>query len=133
MRTAMSTRAWLAELGLVQHAEIFDREQIDMDAVRHLTDDNLKDLGLPMGHRAKVLAAIRALAKTPDQSSDEPPAAHLDADPLRHLAKKILTPRSAMDAERRQITVMFCEEAQGSTRVWPAYLCPLSSSPAASG
>ena len=49
MTGAKPIRDWLGELGLAQHAETFEREQIDVDALRHLTEDHLKDLGLPMG------------------------------------------------------------------------------------
>jgi class 3 adenylate cyclase len=33
------------------HAELFEREQIDLDAARHLTEQHLKEMGLPIGHR----------------------------------------------------------------------------------
>lgn len=42
-------RQWLAGIGLEQYAEGFEREQIDPDSARYLTEANLKDLGLPMG------------------------------------------------------------------------------------
>ena len=71
MSSAKSTRDWLTELGLAQHADAFEREQIDLDAVRHLTEENLKDLGLPMGHRIKLLAAIRALQEASSRASSE--------------------------------------------------------------
>ena len=91
MSSAKSIRDWLTELGLAQHAEAFEREQIDLDAVRHLTEDDLKDLGLPMGHRVKLLAAIRALQRKPRPGARRasrrlPPRAYTP----RHLAEKIL-------------------------------------------
>jgi hypothetical protein len=54
-------RQWLSANGLAQLAETFEREQIDLDALKVLTESNLKDLGLPMGLRAKLLAAIQSL------------------------------------------------------------------------
>ena len=52
-----SIRQWLAGIGLQQYAEAFECEQIDADSAAYLTDANLKDLGLPMGPRARFLAA----------------------------------------------------------------------------
>ena len=54
---------WLQQIGFGQYAEAFKREQIDIEAARHLTDANLKDLGLPMGHRVKFLAAMAAKSR----------------------------------------------------------------------
>ena len=85
-------RAWLGELGLGQYAEAFEAEQIDLDAARHLSDDVLKDLGLPTGPRLKLLAAIKTL-----------PAPSTDG------AEKRLDRAATPEAERRQITVMFCD------------------------
>ncbi len=48
---------WLRSLGLEQWAEVFEREQIDLDAARQLTDSELKELGLPIGQRLKLKAA----------------------------------------------------------------------------
>ena len=114
MSGAKSIRDWLAELGLAQHAEVFEREQIDLDAVRHLTEENLKDLGLPMGHRVKLLAAIRALTTSPktvhDDQADPSPQAYTP----RHLAEKILISRSALEGERKQVTVLFCDIANST-------------------
>jgi len=90
-------RHWLQARGLGQYADAFEREQLDLDALPHLTEENLKDLGLPLGHRIKLLAAIRALPET--EAAPEAPAAH-----------------SAARAERRQLTVMFCDLV-GSTRL----------------
>ena len=85
-------REWLESLGLVQHADLFEREQIDLDAVRHLTEANLKDLGLGMGPRVKCLAAIHALRE------------------IAHRPSVTKTPAErAPEAERRQLTVTFCD------------------------
>ena len=53
----MSIGRWLTTLGLEEYTGLFERERIDLEAARHLTESNLKDLGLPMGHRVKFLAA----------------------------------------------------------------------------
>jgi class 3 adenylate cyclase/tetratricopeptide (TPR) repeat protein len=91
-------RKWLQACGLGQYADAFEREQLDLEALPHLTEENLKDLGLPLGHRIKLLAAIRALS----ESETAPAEASVG--------------RAGGRAERRQLTVMFCDLV-GSTRL----------------
>ncbi len=93
-------RQWLEHLGFGKYADAFEREEVDLDAVPHLTSEILKDIGVPAGPRAKLLAAIQALkqedpaAPTPD--TVEPPA-------------PTAPPVTAPEAQRRQLTVMFCD------------------------
>jgi len=49
---------WLEKLGLGQYAERFAENEIDVSVLPHLTDQDLKDLGVPLGHRRKIFAAI---------------------------------------------------------------------------
>ena len=42
---------WLEELGLGQYAQAFAENDIDLRALPHLSDDDLKELGLSLGHR----------------------------------------------------------------------------------
>ena len=49
---------WLQKLGLVQYAQLFAENEIDVSVLPHLTDQDLKDMGVPLGHRRKILAAI---------------------------------------------------------------------------
>ena len=114
MSSAKSIRDWLTELGLAQHAEAFEREQIDLDAVRHLTEENLKDLGLPMGHRVKLLAVIRGQSTSPGAIRGDPAGPSPQTYTPRHLAEKILTSRSALEGERKQVTVLFCDIANST-------------------
>jgi class 3 adenylate cyclase len=86
MMTTASVQVWLEGLGLGEYAEAFEREHIDLDALQRLSDDDLKELGLTMGPRRKALAAI----------------AELGSGGGTDVAK----PR---EAERRQLTVMFCD------------------------
>src|SRR5450631_954520 len=79
---------WLEKLGLSEYAQRFAENGIDVSVLRHLTDQDLKDIGVLLGHRRKMLAAICELAG----------AAPLLAD----------------TAERRQVTVMF-SDLVGST------------------
>ncbi len=49
-------RTWLGALGLESQADLFEREQIDMRALPHLSDADLKALGLPTGPRVRIVA-----------------------------------------------------------------------------
>ena len=52
---------WLEKLGMSEYAQRFAENKIDVSALRHLTDQDLKDIGVPLGHRRKILAAIGEL------------------------------------------------------------------------
>ena len=86
---------WLEKLGMSEYAKRFVENRIDFSIVPDLTDQHLKDLGLPLGDRLKVLRAIRELSGTVS-ASPQPEARTQDA------------------AERRQVTVMF-SDLVGST------------------
>ena len=90
--------AWLGRLGLGQYAQRFADHEIDVSVLPHLTDQDLKDIGIPLGHRRKILVAIGELSAAP-----EPPAASR-------------LPKTANVAERRQVTVMFVDLV-GSTEL----------------
>ena len=55
---------WLDNLGMSEYAERFAENKIDVSVLRHLTDQDLKDIGVPLGHRRKMLAAISELVGT---------------------------------------------------------------------
>lgn len=86
---------WLDELGLGHYAEIFAENAIGPDVLSHLTDEHLKELGVALGDRVRILKAIESRA---DRSS-EPSG----ASPSVALTARIDEP------ERRQLTVMFCD------------------------
>jgi class 3 adenylate cyclase/predicted ATPase len=94
--------SWLTRLGLDKYVSVFTENEIDLNALRHLSEDDLKELGLPVGPRRKVLAAIAELVydSRPQSSSPVIPAP--------------IPPRS--EAERRQLTVMFIDLV-GSTQL----------------
>jgi class 3 adenylate cyclase len=85
---------WLEKLGLGQYAQRFAENGIDLSDLRHLTDQDLKDIGVLLGHRRRMLAAIAELAG----SAPATPQAVAPPEPK---------PRDF--AERRQLTVMFCD------------------------
>src|SRR6516162_2243243 len=90
---------WLEKLGLGQYAQRFAENDIDASVLAHLTEENLKELGISLGHRVKLLAAIRELGGT------------LRAAEPNGTSTK---PKLADTAERRQVTVMF-SDLVGST------------------
>lgn len=97
---------WLQSLGLGKYATAFERNEIDFDTLPHLTQSMLQEIGLPIGPRAKLLAAIAKLASSP--------AADPVSDPINQPTTETAVPRR--EAERRQVTVMFCDLVE-STRL----------------
>jgi class 3 adenylate cyclase len=89
---------WLDSLGMPEYAERFAENKIDVSVLRHLTDQDLKDVGVALGHRRKMLAAISELTGTDG------------AVPTVAVAE----PKAQDTAERRQVTVMF-SDLVGST------------------
>jgi class 3 adenylate cyclase/predicted ATPase len=85
---------WLALLGLSEYAQRFVENDIDVSVLRHLTDQDLKELGVSLGHRRKMQAAIVQFA---------------DAAPVTPQAAAQPEPKPRDDAERRQLTVMFTD------------------------
>ena len=55
---------WLKSLGMSEYAECLAEHGIDISVLPHLTDRDLKDIGVLLGHRRKLLAAIAELAGT---------------------------------------------------------------------
>ena len=54
------------ELGLEQYKQAFEENDVDGDMLRHLTGDDLKEIGVAsLGHRKKLLEAIAALNGAP--------------------------------------------------------------------
>ena len=53
---------WLENLGLSEYAARFAENGIDVSVLRYLTDQDLKDIGVLLGHRRKMLAAISELS-----------------------------------------------------------------------
>src|SRR5580700_5763599 len=91
---AMDVGGWLRSLGLGQYEANFRDNKIDADVLPQLTADDLKDLGIAaVGDRRRLLAAIAALAEMTPSSGAETKA----------------RPVPEASAERRQLTVMFCD------------------------
>jgi hypothetical protein len=54
---------WLEKLGMSEYAQPFAENGVDVSVLPHLTDQDLKDIGVLLGHRRKMLAAIADLDK----------------------------------------------------------------------
>ena len=85
---------WLEKLGLSEYAPRFAENRIDFSVLRDLTDQDLKDLGVVLGDRRKLLRAIGEL----DTAAPAAPA-----------APTAMPPRPEAAGERRYVTVMFCD------------------------
>ena len=59
-----AVREWLASLGLSEYADSFAENRIDLSILPDLTDQDLKDLGVVLGDRRRILRAIAELAGT---------------------------------------------------------------------
>jgi class 3 adenylate cyclase len=100
---------WLKKLGMSEYAERFAENRIDFSVLRDLTDQDLKDLGVVLGDRRKILRAIAEL--------EDAPAAAAPAPALQIVAAAApAVPAAETAGERRYLTVMFCDLA-GSTSI----------------
>jgi class 3 adenylate cyclase/predicted ATPase len=90
---------WLEKLGLGQYAKLFADNDIDVSVLPHITDQDLKDLGVSLGHRRKIFAAVnKGLASV---------------EPLAE-AERAEEPLVQDGPERRYVTVLF-SDLVGST------------------
>ena len=90
---------WLEKLGMSEYAGRFTENRIDFSVLRDLTDQDLKDLGVVLGDRRKILRAISELA---------------GAAPATSQVHAVTEAKLQDTAERRQVTVMF-SDLVGST------------------
>ena len=96
--TELDIDGWLRGIGREQYVQTFRDNAIDADVLCDLTDEHLRELGLPLGARLKLLRAVAALG-TSERTLASP---------------EITRPAPRADAERRQVTVMF-SDLVGST------------------
>jgi hypothetical protein len=102
---------WLEKLGMSEYAKRFADNDIDFNVLPDLTDQDLRELGLSMGHRRRLLRAISELNNTgastsvvvkstppPISASETPPSGATTVAPVGEAA-----------GERRHVTVIFCD------------------------
>ncbi|WP_370402137.1 adenylate/guanylate cyclase domain-containing protein [Sulfitobacter sp. JB4-11] len=81
--------SWLDGVGLQKYRQRFADNEVDFDVLDTLTNEDLKELAIPLGDRKRLLAAIAELS----DAHTEPATENVEMD----------------DTERRQITVLFCD------------------------
>jgi class 3 adenylate cyclase len=89
----MNVAQWLNAIDLGQYEALFREHEIDAGVLRDLVEADLEKIGVPLGHRKRLLKAIVAL-KT-EETAPKPPSPAPVPSPAT--------------AERRPITVMFCD------------------------
>jgi class 3 adenylate cyclase/predicted ATPase len=107
-KTTTDLAEWLGRYGLGQYAQTFAENNIDFSVLPDLNEIDLEKIGVSLGHRKRLLRAIRTLAT--DNGFVESTGAVADAPAL----SVSLSPHR--EAEFRQITVMFCDLV-GSTQL----------------
>jgi class 3 adenylate cyclase/predicted ATPase len=101
--------AWLHRLGLEQYEPAFRENDVDAEVLPELTADDLISIGVTsVGHRRKLLAAIAALRTGGALPAPNPPIAPVGS-PLPDPPAPAGEGRVEVEAERRQLTVMFCD------------------------
>lgn len=95
-------REWLSSLGLAQHAAAFESQAVELDQLADLCDADLRELGVSaLGHRKRLLKAIAERVAGESAAHDATSSADVSPQP---------------GAERRHLTVMFCDLV-GSTHL----------------
>ena len=90
---------WLDSLGLGQYAEAFEDNAIAWATLPELDHELLKEVGVkPVGHRVTILKAIQSLGSEGDSAPDQ-----------QEILSRSQQPTPTGEAERRQLTVMFCD------------------------
>src|SRR5258705_4998759 len=102
----MDIAAWLQGLGLERYVPAFRDNEIDWEVLPKLTSEDLREIGVAaIGHRRKLLDAIAALGPSV---------------PTAEVTEVVVDASVSADAERRQLTVMFCDLV-GSTPLSTRY------------
>jgi SAM domain (Sterile alpha motif) len=108
----MDVASWLRSLGLERYEPVFRENEIDADVLPELTELDLEKLGVPLGHRKRLLKAIATLCS--DAKVQASSAAAALARPSA--AEPTSAPVAETVGERRHVTVMFCDLV-GSTSI----------------
>ena len=105
---------WLKSLGFQEYVDCFAENDIDFSILHDLTDQDLEKIGVrSLGHRRKLLRAIAGLEHIEKRATADAPGAVRFSSPEsytpKHLAERILTSKSALEGERKQVTVLFAD------------------------
>jgi class 3 adenylate cyclase len=97
---------WLVGLGMERYAQAFQENDVGSEALAELTDGDLRELGVSLGHRRVLLKAIRELAAaTPTAGAPEHPLVEQPAVQ----ASPPASDAPGTGSERRRLTVLFCD------------------------
>ncbi len=94
---------WLAEIGLGRYDDVFVSNGIDFDVIRSLSDGDLRELGLTLGDRKRL---VQAIARLDEQPTADTVALVVAPAPASGLLRDEAV---SLGGERRQLTVMFCD------------------------
>ena len=93
--------AWLGKLGLGKYAAVFAENAIDFDVIAQLDEKDLKELGIALGDRKRLLTGIAALSSETLLTAAGDSGVPAEGVPTQTVSKP--------QAERRQLTVMFAD------------------------
>src|SRR5271170_2515559 len=123
----MDVAEWLRGLGLERYEAAFRDNEIDWEALPKLSAEDLKDLGVVLGgHRRRLLDAIAALRAEPTPAVTAAPAG---GSPLPNPPSLAGERRVGAEAERRQLTVMFCDLVGSTARICARSSAPITAPP----
>jgi class 3 adenylate cyclase len=94
----MNVAQWLNAIDLGQYEALFREHEINADVLPDLVEADLEKIGVPLGHRKRLMRAIAALSAGGTPRSAAKPAS---AQPSPS------APTSGAEAERRHLTVLF--------------------------
>jgi class 3 adenylate cyclase len=102
-RAGQELEGWLASIGLERYAQTLRDNDVDLEVLPELTEADLEQLGLSLGHRKKLLRALAGRAVAAETSPPVAPSTQV-------------RPGATSEGERRQLTVMFVDLV-GSTEL----------------
>ncbi len=88
---------WLEDIGLSKYVDVFAENEIDSTVLPDLSEADFEKIGIPMGPRKKMLRAIEEL--------------NIAAQGTESIVEPRADRAMSAEAERRQLTVMFCDAA----------------------
>jgi len=106
----MSVGQFLEGLGLGKYAEAFAREDVSWATLRTLSESDLKDFGMSLGHRRALLDALRARAASPGaaQTAADARIAELE-DEVRRLRARVAELESGLDYDPHAVKILHVE------------------------
>ncbi|MFT5112003.1 MAG: class 3 adenylate cyclase [Parasphingorhabdus sp.] len=107
---------WLSELGLEKYNSAFNEAEIAFSDLPYLTDEDLKEVGLPVGPRRRVKEAIKDLRSSASPVAESANSESVTPEPAEIASVPVETSSPNSDAERRHLTVMFIDLV-GSTEM----------------